>query len=562
MDFPVSAFSIYKSQTKKKHKASPQNESKQPPLKKKKQVVLKNTKKPIIGISSKKKKNKPKALTSPSSNGYVSSEEEIPTLVPIIDIPEVHAPMITNNEKKTLKVKKKSVKSKDIKPFNPVTQGLALFKWMLDPVTPADFFKIYWEQKVLHVNRSKQEYFKDVFSTKKLDSILREFPLHYTRNIDVVVYKDGKKEVMEEEGRALPSKLWYYYETGCSIRVLNPQTYDQDVHSVISSLQEYFGTMVGANVYLTPPDSQGFAPHFDDIEAFIIQLEGSKYWKLYKPKDEDVLARDSSQNFNAKDLGPPFMEVKLNAGDVLYFPRGTIHEGHTKEEHSLHITVSVYQHTAYADLLEHALPAALKRAARENIDFRKGLPLNYLKHLGVVNKSEKSAKRELIVKQVKSLMGKLVDYLDVDGAADQLGRKFMHDAMPPLYSKEEAENSSKFDGDFMEMGKVYNRVEISTETKVRLLRYYALRVVQEADTSKLYFCTDNAKTYHGEEEQWMEIDDMLIPGVEMLQKSYPDFIVVDNLPIDDEAEKLSLVYSLWEHGMIVTDGPLEPFPFD
>lgn len=85
------------------------------------------------------------------------------------------------------------------------------------------------------------------------------------------------------------------------------------------------------------------------------------------------------------------MEVKLNAGDLLYFPRGTIHEGlylmkgllfavwtyfcwyfsgHTEEEHSLHITVSVYQHTAYIDLLEQALPAALKKAATENIEFR------------------------------------------------------------------------------------------------------------------------------------------------------------------------------------------------
>lgn len=85
-------------------------------------------------------------------------------------------------------------------------------------------------------------------------------------------------------GRAVPSKLWDYYNDGCSIRVLNPQTYDENIHSIISNLQEYFGTMVGTNVYLTPPNSQGFAPHYDDIEAFIIQLEGSKYWKLYKPE--------------------------------------------------------------------------------------------------------------------------------------------------------------------------------------------------------------------------------------------------------------------------------------
>ncbi len=36
--------------------------------------------------------------------------------------------------------------------------------------------------------------------------------------------------------------------------------------------------------YLTPPGSQGFAPHYDDIEAFVMQLEGKKLWKIYKER--------------------------------------------------------------------------------------------------------------------------------------------------------------------------------------------------------------------------------------------------------------------------------------
>lgn len=88
-------------------------------------------------------------------------------------------------------------------------------------------------------------------------------------------------------------------------------------------------------------------------------------------RGKDVLARDSSPNLKAEDLGEPFMEVTLNAGDLLYFPRGTIHEGRTdSEQHSLHITISVYQHTAYADLLGHILPAALKKAAESDIAYR------------------------------------------------------------------------------------------------------------------------------------------------------------------------------------------------
>lgn len=71
---------------------------------------------------------------------------------------------------------------------------------------------------------------------------------------------------------------------GCSVRLLCPQLFLPQVRYRLSLLQEYFGCFVGANVYLTPPGSQGFAPHYDDIEAFIMQLEGSKEWRIYAPR--------------------------------------------------------------------------------------------------------------------------------------------------------------------------------------------------------------------------------------------------------------------------------------
>lgn len=84
--------------------------------------------------------------------------------------------------------------------FNPVSQGLAIFKWLIDPILPKNFFDKYWEKDVLLIKRKNRRYFKDVFSTEELDSILREYPLYFTRNVDVVEYKNGKKEVVEEEG--------------------------------------------------------------------------------------------------------------------------------------------------------------------------------------------------------------------------------------------------------------------------------------------------------------------------------------------------------------------------
>lgn len=88
-------------------------------------------------------------------------------------------------------------------------------------------------------------------------------------------------------------------------------------------------------------------------------------------KPSEVLPRYSSKNFDRTELGPPIKKVVLEAGDMLYFPRGIIHEGRTDaEEHSLHITVSVYQKTCYADLMEHVLKDALKEAIEKDVDFR------------------------------------------------------------------------------------------------------------------------------------------------------------------------------------------------
>lgn len=158
-----------------------------------------------------------------------------------------------------------------------------LLTWMLYPLQMNTFFETHWESQPVHIIRNQANYFNSLLTSKDIDLMLREHPLFFGRNVDVVEYRDGVRHTMNPEGRATPSIVWDAYAQGCSVRILNPQTYNDTVHFVLATLQEYFGTMVGANVYLTPAGSQGFAPHYDDIEAFIIQLEGRKHWKLYKP---------------------------------------------------------------------------------------------------------------------------------------------------------------------------------------------------------------------------------------------------------------------------------------
>lgn len=69
-------------------------------------------------------------------------------------------------------------------------------------------------------------------STPMLDKILRESHILFTKNIDITSYENGVRETHNPVGRAIPSVVWDYYMNGCSVRMLNPQTYIPKLHSL------------------------------------------------------------------------------------------------------------------------------------------------------------------------------------------------------------------------------------------------------------------------------------------------------------------------------------------
>lgn len=81
--------------------------------------------------------------------------------------------------------------------------------------------------------------------------------------------------------------------------------------------------------YITPKNAEGFAPHWDDVDAFLLQLEGRKHWVVCAPPNEfEALPIKSSENFTDDILKewPVVFDDWLEEGDTLYIPRGFIHK--------------------------------------------------------------------------------------------------------------------------------------------------------------------------------------------------------------------------------------------
>ncbi|XP_054262070.1 ribosomal oxygenase 1-like [Macrosteles quadrilineatus] len=435
---------------------------------------------------------------------------------------------------------------------NSDTTARLLFEWLTAPVLEKDFMRDYWEKKPLLIQREgHRHYFSELLSTEIIDTMLRENNVCFTKHLDVTSYTDGVRETHNLTGRAQANVVWDFYSNGCSVRLLNPQIFLPKIHTLNATLQEYFGCFVGANVYLTPPNSQGFAPHYDDIEAFVLQIEGKKRWKIYTPRNEaEVLPRFSSPNFTQEEVGDSFLDVTLEPGDLLYFPRGFIHQASTPVEghHSLHITLSAYQKTAWVDLLEKALPLALKKAAENDVEFRRGLPRDYLglEHHGSVRE------KQTFVSTAHSLMEKLSHYLQLSLGAgvDLMGAQFMHDALPPVFTPEEKLTSSVGGGLKMKNGKLKGRVEFQMETCVKLIRHNICRMVEEEGEVRLYHCLYNSLEYHGEDPQFLLMPAEGIPVITHLQAKYPGYTSLRDIPHQDPEDLITLISDLWDAGLL------------
>eukprot|EP00656_Telonema_subtile_P025963 TRINITY_DN27983_c0_g1_i1.p1 TRINITY_DN27983_c0_g1~~TRINITY_DN27983_c0_g1_i1.p1 ORF type:complete len:159 (+),score=14.21 TRINITY_DN27983_c0_g1_i1:326-802(+) len=129
-------------------------------------------------------------------------------------------------------------------------------------------------------------------------------------------------------------------------------------------------------MYLTPAGSQTAPPHTDDRDVLIVQVFGRKHWRVWDNpvplcyKDEQL--GKSQPSLRAEDLGEPSISDTLEQGDVLYMPRGFLHEATTSDTTSLHITFAIptadfavgHMVSEIADTIARQLPAAAVYAVR------------------------------------------------------------------------------------------------------------------------------------------------------------------------------------------------------
>ncbi|WP_084337776.1 JmjC domain-containing protein [Actinomadura oligospora] len=175
-------------------------------------------------------------------------------------------------------------------------------------------------------------------------------------------------------GAVDPRRVGAHLRSGHTLLLMGLHRSWQPLTHFCRLLSAELGHPLYAHAFLTPPKSQGFAHHWDTEAVFIAQTSGHKTWELHAPVLPDPLPRHRWGRVPVPpaeraryEKGEPFLRVRLAPGDVLFVPRGWIHNGYAEDGASLHVSLGVLQFT------RHWLLERLVDLAAETPEFRTAL---------------------------------------------------------------------------------------------------------------------------------------------------------------------------------------------
>lgn len=141
-----------------------------------------------------------------------------------------------------------------------------------------------------------------------------------------------------------PNRVVDRYRNGDTVVLQGLHHTDPHLAELANNLALALDQPIQINAYLSPPGERGLDMHFDYHDVFVVQLAGTKRWRIWKALDRTrnpVKGRHAIAAPTLDELGDPLLDLTLRAGDVLYLPRGYPHMAESLDELSDHLTIGL-----------------------------------------------------------------------------------------------------------------------------------------------------------------------------------------------------------------------------
>lgn len=232
---------------------------------------------------------------------------------------------------------------------------------LLGKLSIEEFFNTYFDKEYYYLKRDNKSFYDFIIKLSDYDEILT------SRNIpgkNIRIFNHG--EYVEPENYTnyygnvnftSNEKIIDEYLKGSTIVLEQFHSYFYQLNLLCKNIQKELDSLIMMNTYITPANSYGFEAHYDTHSVMILQIHGTKRWHIYKNKPFEL---PTSQFRPIKDIDQTeYDEIDIQAGDLLYIPRGLAHKVFCQDSDSIHITVRInslatheYVNTIFEKIIE------------------------------------------------------------------------------------------------------------------------------------------------------------------------------------------------------------------
>jgi ribosomal protein L16 Arg81 hydroxylase len=212
------------------------------------------------------------------------------------------------------------------------------------PLAPAEFVSRYWTREAV-LFRTAERDFRRFCGWDAVNAVLNAgdftFPGIKVSRRDSPVPPElfttsiGGRQIVDS--RAVVS----LFRDGASFGITGADSHWPPLRQIVDCFHEAFLESVHTNVYCSPANTQGFQCHYDLHEVFVLQVEGTKHWRVFQPLTESPIEGWTRELAEEVLQTEPYIDVVLQQGDVLYVPRGHWHYAAAEDSLSLHVTVGI-----------------------------------------------------------------------------------------------------------------------------------------------------------------------------------------------------------------------------
>lgn len=161
--------------------------------------------------------------------------------------------------------------------------------------------------------------------------------------VPITDYAQPYNDVDGPKFRFIADRIRHLLSDGATMVMNRVDSKVSSIGSVCDQLAEFTGERTVANAYMCSGGYGTFGKHWDTHDVFAIQLQGRKRWRIYGSTYALPLTHQTSRDQKPSCPTVPLFDADLEAGDLLYIPRGWWHEATPLENQtSIHVTVGVH----------------------------------------------------------------------------------------------------------------------------------------------------------------------------------------------------------------------------